>query len=57
MKINDMRIGTLVGMLCSLWASISFGDILQTLLTAILGTLASFATSLLLGRWARRRNR
>jgi len=55
MKVNDIRIGTLGGTLCSLWASISFGDILQTLLTAALGTLVSFATSQLLGRWYKRK--
>jgi len=55
MKVNDIRIGALGGTLCSLWASISFGDILQTLLTAALGTLVSFATSQLLGRWSKRK--
>ncbi|QIH33846.1 MULTISPECIES: hypothetical protein [Sphingobacterium] len=55
MKINDIRIGAVGGTLCSLWASISLGDILQTLVTAALGTLVSFATSQLLGRWARRK--
>jgi len=57
MKVNDIRIGALGGTICSLWASISFGDILQTLLTASLGTLVSFAMSQLLGRWAKRRSK
>ncbi|WP_158655638.1 hypothetical protein [Sphingobacterium sp. HMA12] len=51
MKLNDIRISALGGTLCSVWASFSFGDIAQTVLTAVLGTLVSFATSRLLGRW------
>jgi len=47
--------GVLGGTMCSLWASVSLGDMLQTLLTAALGTLVSFATSQLLGRWAKRK--
>jgi len=55
MKINNIRTGAVGGTLCSLWASISLGDILQTLVTAALGTLVSFVTSQLLGRWAKRK--
>ncbi|MEI2273046.1 hypothetical protein OHD16_12925 [Sphingobacterium sp. ML3W] len=55
MKLNDIRISALGGTLCSVWASFSFGDIAQTVLTAVLGTLVSFATSRLLGRWGNRR--
>jgi len=51
MKLNDIRISALGGTVCSIWASISLGDVLQTVLTAALGTLVSFATSRLLGRW------
>ncbi|WP_312789284.1 hypothetical protein [Sphingobacterium sp.] len=51
MKINDIRISALGGTLCSIWASISLGDVLQTVLTATLGTLVSFLTSQLIGRW------
>lgn len=51
MKWNDIRISALGGTLCSIWASISLGDVLQTVLTAALGTLVSFATSRLLGRY------
>lgn len=54
-KLNDIRMGVLGGTMCSLWASISLGDMLQTLLTAALGTLVSFATSQLLGRWIKRK--
>ena len=50
MKINDIRISALGGTICSIWASISLGDVLQTALTAALGTIVSFATSRLLGR-------
>ncbi|WP_312789586.1 hypothetical protein [Sphingobacterium sp.] len=51
MKLNDIRISALGGTVCSIWASISLGEVLQTVLTAALGTLISFATSRLLGRW------
>ncbi|MGB3065545.1 hypothetical protein [Sphingobacterium thalpophilum] len=47
--MNDIRISAVGGTLCSIWASISLGDVLQTVLTAALGTLVSFATSWLLG--------
>jgi len=55
MKLNDIRISTLGGTICSIWASISLSDVLQTILTAALGTLVSFATSRLLGRYSKRR--
>ncbi|MDR2273513.1 MAG: hypothetical protein LBF27_21570 [Sphingobacterium sp.] len=55
MKVNDIRISAIGGTLCSLWASISLGDVAQTLLTAALGTLVSFLTSQLLGRWTKRK--
>jgi len=51
MKINDMRISAIGGTICSIWASLSLDDVLQTALTAALGTIVSFATSRLLGRW------
>jgi len=50
MKWNDIRIGTLGGTLCSIWVSFSLGDVLQTALMAVVGTVVSFATSRLLGR-------
>ena len=50
MKWNDVRIGTLGGTLCSIWASFSLGDVLQTALMAVVGTVVSFVTSRLLGR-------
>lgn len=55
MKWNDIRIGTLGGTLCSIWASFSFGDLVQTVLMAAVGTVVSFVTSRLLRR-VRRRN-
>ncbi|MCS4226399.1 hypothetical protein [Sphingobacterium sp. BIGb0165] len=55
MKLNDIRISAISGTICSIWASISLGDVLQTVLTAALGTLVSFATSRLLGRYRKRR--
>ncbi|WP_447768164.1 hypothetical protein [Sphingobacterium faecium] len=54
MKGNDIRIGTLGGTLCSIWASFSLGDILQTALMAALGTVVSYMTSRLLGRMRRK---
>jgi hypothetical protein len=51
MKLNDMRISALGGTICSIWASFSWGDGLQTALAAAIGTLFSFATSRLIGRW------
>ncbi|MEN5435593.1 hypothetical protein ABE545_18300 [Sphingobacterium faecium] len=56
MKWNDMRIGTLGGTLCSIWASFSLGDVLQTALMAVVGTVVSFVTSRVLGKW-RMKNR
>ncbi len=55
MRWNDMRISALGGTLCSIWASISLGDVLQTALTAALGTLISFATSRLLAKLGKRK--
>lgn len=54
MKPNDIRIGTLGGALCSIWVSFSFGDVLQTVLMAALGTVVSYATSKLLSKIKRR---
>ena len=56
MKWNDMRIGTLGGTLCSIWVSFSLGDLLQTALMAVVGTVVSFATSKLLGKVRRRKS-
>jgi hypothetical protein len=50
MKLNDIRIGTLGGTLCSIWASFSIGDVLHTALMAVVGTVISYMTSRLLGR-------
>ena len=48
MKINEIRAGTLGGALCSVWASITLGDLLQTVVMAALGTLVSYTMSQLL---------
>jgi hypothetical protein len=55
MKLNDIRISTIGGTICSIWASISLGDVLQTVLTAALGTLVSFGTSRLLAKLCKRK--
>lgn len=55
MKVNDMRVSAIGGTICSIWASISLGDVLQTVLTAALGTLVSFATSRLLVKLGKRK--
>lgn len=51
MKINDIRLSAIAGTVCSIWASLSLGDVLQTALTAAVGTLVSFLTSRMIGRW------
>ncbi|CDT30049.1 exported hypothetical protein [Sphingobacterium sp. PM2-P1-29] len=56
MKWNDIRIGTIGGTLCSIWASFSLGDLLHTALMAVVGTVVSFVTSKLLGRVRRRKS-
>jgi hypothetical protein len=50
MKLNDIRIGTIGGTLCSIWASFSFSDAFQTAIMAVIGTVVSFVTSRLLGK-------
>lgn len=50
MRVNDIRVSAIGGTICSIWASISLGDVLQTALTAALGTIVSFATSRLLAK-------
>ena len=50
MKWNDIRIGTLGGTLCSIWASFSLGDLFQTALMAVVGTVVSYLMSILLGK-------
>ncbi|WP_400261158.1 hypothetical protein ACFX5U_14505 [Sphingobacterium sp. SG20118] len=54
MKMNDIRMGTVGGTLCSIWASVSLGDVLQTVVMAVIGTIVSFLTSRLLGRMGRK---
>ncbi|MEJ5146454.1 hypothetical protein [Sphingobacterium sp. MYb388] len=47
-KSNDIRIGTLGGILCSIWVSFSLGDIMHTALMAVVGTVVSYVTA---GYW------
>lgn len=54
MKLNDIRISALGGTVCSIWGSLTFGDLLQTVILAAIGTLISFLTSRLLGKWTKR---
>lgn len=56
MKLNDIRIGTLGGTLCSIWASFSLGDVFQTAIMAVIGTVVSFVTSRLLGKIGKRKS-
>ncbi|MCS4225891.1 hypothetical protein [Sphingobacterium sp. BIGb0165] len=55
MKLNDIRISAIGGTICSIWSSLSLDDVLSTILTASLGTLVSFVTSRLLGRYWRQK--
>ncbi|KKX48094.1 MULTISPECIES: hypothetical protein [Sphingobacterium] len=55
MKGNDIRIGTLGGTLCSIWASFSLGDVVHTALMAVVGTVVSYVTSRLLGKLRKRK--
>lgn len=55
MKWSDIRIGTIGGTLCSIWASFSIGDVAQTALMAVIGTVVSFVTSRLLGKLRKRK--
>ncbi|WP_400263410.1 hypothetical protein ACFX5U_10475 [Sphingobacterium sp. SG20118] len=55
MKLNDMRIGTVGGTLCSIWVSFSFGDLLHTALMAAVGTAVSYTTSRILGKVGKRK--
>ncbi|WP_167457263.1 hypothetical protein [Sphingobacterium detergens] len=55
MRINDIRLGTIGGTVCSVWASVSLGDLGQTVLTAAIGTLVSFGLGRLLAQWRRRK--
>ncbi|MEN5434723.1 hypothetical protein ABE545_13880 [Sphingobacterium faecium] len=50
MKLNDIQISALGGTICSIWGSLTFGDLFQTVILAAMGTLVSFLTSRLLGR-------
>lgn len=50
MKTNELQVGTLGGTLCSVWASVSWGDLFQTVIMAAIGTLVSYAISATLNR-------
>jgi len=51
---NHIRIGTLGGTLCSIWASFSLADATHTAFMAVVGTVVSYVTSRLLGMWRKR---
>ncbi|MGJ1321908.1 hypothetical protein ACR780_04410 [Sphingobacterium faecium] len=55
MKPNDIRLSAWGGTICSIWGSFTFGDLLQTIILAAVGTLVSFVTSRLLGKLTRRK--
>lgn len=42
---NHIRIGTLGGTLCSIWASFSLGDVAHTTLMAVIGIVVSYVTA------------
>ncbi|MCY4778554.1 hypothetical protein ORI89_08250 [Sphingobacterium sp. UT-1RO-CII-1] len=42
---NQVMSGTLGGSLCSIWANFALGDVLHTLLMAVMGTVVSYLLS------------
>ena len=55
MKWNELRMGTVGGTICSIWASISLGNIMETALMAAVGTLVSIAIGHLLKHCLRKK--
>ena len=49
-QLNNMKVGTLGGTLCSIWASFNFGELLHTVIMAAVGTVVSFTVSKFLQR-------
>ncbi|MGE8422582.1 MAG: hypothetical protein ACN6PI_07120 [Sphingobacterium siyangense] len=50
MRWSDVKLSTIGGTICGLWASFSVGGLLYSALTALVGTLVSFVLSRLLNR-------
>ena len=48
---SSIKAGTAGGILISILASITVGDMLRTMILAAVGTVVSFSLSLLLKRW------
>ncbi|WP_162304873.1 hypothetical protein [Sphingobacterium olei] len=50
MKLNEVRISTLGGTFCSVWASITWGGVLETVVLSAIGALVSYGVSGWLGK-------
>lgn len=48
--LTNVQTGTLGGALCSVWASITLGEIFQTVVMAIIGSIISYMVSRLLSK-------
>lgn len=49
-SFNQTQLQTVCGSLCSIWASFTFGELMHTIVMAVLGTLVSYMLSMLLQR-------
>ncbi len=55
MDLNaNTKTGTLGGTLCSVYINLSVGDILHTVVMALIGAVVSFGVSYLLAKWIKR---
>ncbi|TJY65794.1 hypothetical protein FAZ19_11790 [Sphingobacterium alkalisoli] len=54
--LNNVQIGTLGGTICSVWASIQWGDILQTAILSAVGACVSFLVSRLLAKTIKKKH-
>jgi len=45
MRWSDVKLSTIGGSICGVWASFSIGGLLYSALTALVGTLVSFLTT------------
>jgi hypothetical protein len=52
--LTNVQTGTLGGTLCSIWTSITLGDIMQTVILATIGAIVSYLVSKLLDRRRKR---
>ncbi|GEM_PF-315440 len=55
MRWSDIKLSTIGGTICGVWALFSVGGLLYSALTALVGTLASFLLSRLLNRMFRKK--